>query len=790
MHIQHKRYLLVGCIAALSIVGLTVFRAVLAQDSTTDGTYTTTDGTTYYPTTYDTTQTDTTATTDGTYYPTTYTTTNTTDTTSGTAVSTIVVSVYPSVASTYCEGTASYGKVIFNESPSVGLSYYVVDGSGSGVTVAAGTYVRLLSGSYTWRAVINRTDVSLTTTSGGFSIPYVCQTTTTDTTSTTNTTDTTTATTATVPVPPANFEVLREGEVTFVLADAGSSVPDLYAYGIYRRCADMTWWLIGKARISECGGVACTYSVTDRPTGDTCEYAVSSINTAGLESEKSVAKRPTVSDTTSDDTTTSTETPITTAEVERQIASGKYVIYLRTANATSVEWNMYPDGSRTAVYLGQATYNRDKDYWEYVWDTTKVPNGDYTLSPSIHSLVDQTYENVPILVRVENAAVPVASTDPTIVDIVKEAAQDVQEVVDASGGVEQVAKEDIVDVLEPYAQKVADHIEEKGDEGMKQELAAEQERVETELRTLLNMESSKLLSAMNGDEEEFRRFENKVILAAQVSTESIFKVADEFGIELSDEEKEELEKEVMARLAELEGVIRERREVLQERVGDKVFEDTDKDGISNYDEVNIYKTDPTLSDTDNDGFFDGAEILGGFDPLDPAAEAIVEYEEPRTGGFLEEETFTVENIAVSETKIDETGREDAAKFVLAGKAPANSFITLYVYSTPIIVTVKTDEYGGWTYELDKELEDGDHEVYVAITDNTGKIYAKSKPLPFVKEASAVTIDENALYTGGDARPSLFRNAYFYAAVLLVIMIIGWALVITGSRHAAVESQSS
>lgn len=45
--------------------------------------------------------------------------------------------------------------------------------------------------------------------------------------------------------------------------------------------------------------------------------------------------------------------------------------------------------------------------------------------------------------------------------------------------------------------------------------------------------------------------------------------------------------------------------------------DTDFDGLSDGDEVNVYKSDPLNSDSDNDGILDGAEISLGLNPLSP-----------------------------------------------------------------------------------------------------------------------------------------------------------------------------
>ena len=45
--------------------------------------------------------------------------------------------------------------------------------------------------------------------------------------------------------------------------------------------------------------------------------------------------------------------------------------------------------------------------------------------------------------------------------------------------------------------------------------------------------------------------------------------------------------------------------------------DTDLDGLSDYDELYVYKTSPYLPDSDSDGFNDLAEIEDGFDPNCP-----------------------------------------------------------------------------------------------------------------------------------------------------------------------------
>lgn len=46
--------------------------------------------------------------------------------------------------------------------------------------------------------------------------------------------------------------------------------------------------------------------------------------------------------------------------------------------------------------------------------------------------------------------------------------------------------------------------------------------------------------------------------------------------------------------------------------------DSDGDGLTDYQEINVYRTDPHNKDTDRDGYSDKAEIDAGYDPLTPA----------------------------------------------------------------------------------------------------------------------------------------------------------------------------
>jgi hypothetical protein len=55
----------------------------------------------------------------------------------------------------------------------------------------------------------------------------------------------------------------------------------------------------------------------------------------------------------------------------------------------------------------------------------------------------------------------------------------------------------------------------------------------------------------------------------------------------------------------------------KERTEKLKIEDTDKDGLNDYDELYVFRTSPFLEDSDSDGFKDGDEISQGFDPNCP-----------------------------------------------------------------------------------------------------------------------------------------------------------------------------
>ncbi|MDD5464651.1 MAG: Ig-like domain-containing protein, partial [Candidatus Moranbacteria bacterium] len=97
------------------------------------------------------------------------------------------------------------------------------------------------------------------------------------------------------------------------------------------------------------------------------------------------------------------------------------------------------------------------------------------------------------------------------------------------------------------------------------------------------------------------------------------------------------------------------------------------------------------------------------------AKKLVKENNPKISGEKIEK-LKVEKI---ETEKKETGENNV---VLSGKGESNSLVTIYIFSDdPFVISLMTDGDGNWSYELDRELADGKHEAYVAVTDESGKI---------------------------------------------------------------------
>jgi hypothetical protein len=147
--------------------------------------------------------------------------------------------------------------------------------------------------------------------------------------------------------------------------------------------------------------------------------------------------------------------------------------------------------------------------------------------------------------------------------------------------------------------------------------------------------------------------------------------------------------------------------------------DSDDDGVSNFDEIIIYFTDPNNADSDNDGYSDGIELALGSDPKD---KTVVPNEAPS----IESQTFSVvENTAagliVAELVAQDTNGDALTFSIISSQDTDGDGIDAFVLVGNKLLVLdkdeldfeKTDAFSLIVQVKDKELT-GDAEIVIKI----------------------------------------------------------------------------
>ncbi len=363
--------------------------------------------------------------------------------------------------------------------------------------------------------------------------------------------------------------------------------------------------------------------------------------------------------------------------------------------------------------------------WQFVVDTTNIPNGDYEFFAQTKS-TSQVQRSTPLKLAVRNDTVskePVSNDSEEVGEIKVADILQIRPLVKTQEAGTESPLSDKVDNDQDYsaAGEVTPHF------------VADAERlVRNNSDSLDELLQRYAVAKQSGDEI--------LIQAAREALE--MKRQDLVRDTLEDvtmrDRSDDIDRLLSEKIADLQHRVDTFEEIRRERTGGDSAIDSDKDGISDFDEEKLYGTDPTKADSDNDGVTDGIEIMRGFNPNDATAEAIIEFESPQDSvGLVRSDVLAVDNITPI-TRVDNDIHTPAVAAEIKGRGLPNSFVTLFIFSMPTVVTVRTNADGAFVYTFDKELEDGHHDVYVAVTDNTGDIIAQSNPFSFVKEARAFT----------------------------------------------------
>jgi len=214
--------------------------------------------------------------------------------------------------------------------------------------------------------------------------------------------------------------------------------------------------------------------------------------------------------------------------------------------------------------------------------------------------------------------------------------------------------------------------------------------------------------------------------------------------------------------------------------------DSDGDGLANDTEERI-GTDKNNVDSDRDGYNDGEEVKNGYNPLGSGAikktlaaidlailnNKIIQH--PKTHGDVFD-NFKIKKII--------NNAENNQGYVISGQADPNSIVTIYLYSEiPLLITAETDAYGNWRYELSESLVEGEHEIYVALNDNTGRVVKKGNPISFfIKEAKAISIEDFVASAPSSHASQTDRMINLYIFISIMIVVIGVMLFVIFIIH--------
>jgi hypothetical protein len=433
------------------------------------------------------------------------------------------------------------------------------------------------------------------------------------------------------------------------------------------------------------------------------------------------------------------------------------------AGARTVELYVRPLKSSTKRFIGLA--EKYDNVWRYFFDTEDVPNGEYEIVA--RSKVDGSYmEASSLRVKIANfTGSPTTPENPTPEDVAA-IEPEIEINPENSRSFSEVSLSAVAADTEIADTASSSQFETETD--IDSIVAAYKQEIESILQRYAVAKQSEDPLMLELVEREIKEIRNTMVRDVLLDP-TLNDLGDDVDAVL--EERFSGIKRRIDTFEELRRTATERASAI----------DRDGDGISDFDEVNLYQTDPDKSDTDNDGVTDGIEVMRGFDPLDPTAEVVVTYEMPQdTVGLIENDLLKIENVSPIVKTTDPT-IAPTVQAEIRGKGLPNSFVTIYVFSTPTIVTVRTGEDGSFVYTFEKELEDGEHEVYVAVTDNTGAIMARSNPFKFIKQAEAFSPVGGAGVTPTDN--SLTGIQFFGSynvAIGLGILAFGMILLMLGA----------
>ncbi len=471
--------------------------------------------------------------------------------------------------------------------------------------------------------------------------------------------------------------------------------------------------------------------------------------------------------------------PAAEAELAALLRTAAIELRLKTAGANTAMFYLRRGVTAAPLYLGAARQTA-ADTWEFSADlnANPLPNGNYYVFAQIDRGDGNVYHttdvyiaiNIAASVNEEKRAAAEQEVKSSTVSIEK-SEEVIQAAVRQTAAAPAFAQANAEDQIENLAQivRVYFRLESLLEEKVlrRQEAAAQIARLNGEIALLPDNVIDLVLNDKVRARQYFIELEKALGEEIAVVSGGIEKVSGEIdglsegisNLAPTEEGKSLMRGQIDAMredIARREKAIIENRKIL--------LRDTDGDGLLDGREIEI-GTDLLNPDTDGDGLLDGDEAANGRDPLVPDKSAVESQTDPGAVPPAKSDVYKVE-------KVKSVKAEDGSSLIeISGRALPLSYVKIFIYSQPVIVAVKTDAQGRWTYTLDKPLEDGNHTVYATLVNSQGRFAARSEVYVFKKTGDQI----EKLVAGQEASVSsatgrIIRDFKFVIIVIVVVAI--------------------
>lgn len=166
---------------------------------------------------------------------------------------------------------------------------------------------------------------------------------------------------------------------------------------------------------------------------------------------------------------------------------------------------------------------------------------------------------------------------------------------------------------------------------------------------------------------------------------------------------------------------------------------------------------------------DRATAVGCFDKINPVQKAILPAPPEQVAYLPPVDQHIGAGIEKAETAYEQApSGKKVGTIKLTGKAAPNSTVDVYIFSDPIVVTVKTDANGVWSYTLDRPLDPGNHVSYVVLKNNQGQVVRSDVyRFPVAQAQTTGDIEGGLIIATQNNSPEMFAYLYWVGAAIVI-----------------------